>query len=129
MKVRGTAAVIQQAFNVEIHGYNLNGASYRSNTGDPSIGDSSGAHVAAITGLDDYGFEPNVALPVSREGRPEQPKPLALSPDGVFFEGQCFRSVETDIFTGGGTTATYTGNRYGADITNLTLGHLPPCGY
>jgi len=26
-------------------------------------------------------------------------------------------------------TATYTGNRYGSDITNGNLGHLPPCGY
>ena len=129
IKVEGTAAAIEQAFHVQIHGYNLNGAAYRSNTGDPSIGDASGAHVAAITGLDDYGFQPNVKLPVSPEGGPVLPRPLTSSPSGLFFEGQCFRGVETDIFKSGGTTATYTGNRYGSDITNTTLGHLPPCGY
>jgi subtilase family serine protease len=32
-------------------------------------------------------------------------------------------------FSGGGNTATYTGNRYGADITNTALGHLASCGY
>ena len=32
-------------------------------------------------------------------------------------------------FTAGANTATYTGNRYGSDITNGNLGHLPPCGY
>ncbi len=129
IKVQGTAAAIEKAFNVAIHGYSLNGASYRSNAADPSIGDPSGAHVAAITGLDDYGFEPNVALPVSPEGIPEQPMPLTSRPNGLFFEGQCFRGVETDTFKSGATTAIYSGNRYGADITNTGLGHLPPCGY
>jgi subtilase family serine protease len=47
----------------------------------------------------------------------------------VFFEGQAFRAPETHTFTGGGNTATYSGNRYGADITNTSLGHLPPQGY
>ncbi len=129
IKVQGAAAVIQQAFNVEIHAYSMKGTHYRSNTGDPSIGDPAGAHVVAVTGLDDYGFEPNFALPVSPEGIPARPMPLTSSPNGVFFEGQCFRGVETDTFTSGGTTAIYTGNRYGADITNTALGHLPPCGY
>src|SRR5258708_24664175 len=55
--------------------------------------------------------------------------PVNVSSNGGFFESQCFRAPETQTFTGGGNTATYTGNRYGADITNNTLGHLPPCGY
>jgi subtilase family serine protease len=51
------------------------------------------------------------------------------TPAGLFFEGQCFRGVETHTFTAGANTATYTGNRYGADITNNVPPHLPPCGY
>jgi subtilase family serine protease len=57
-----------------------------------------------------------------------KPTPLASIPNGLFFEGQCFRGVETDVFTSGATTATYTGNRYGSDITS-GFGHFPPCGY
>jgi subtilase family serine protease len=45
----------------------------------------------------------------------------------VFFESQCFGSSETQSFTGNGNATTYTGNRYGADITNTTFG--TPCGY
>ena len=128
VKAQGAVADVQKAFGVQIHNYNLNGASYRSNNSDPSINDARGGNVAAITGLDDYGFQPNVALPVSPDGSPATFKPLASSPSGLFFEGQCFRGVETDVFTGGGTTATYTGNRYGSDISS-GFGHFPPCGY
>src|SRR5207245_8294429 len=58
VKVQGAIADIQKAFHVQIHNYNLNGVLRRSNTGDPSINDASGGNVAAITGMDDYGFEP-----------------------------------------------------------------------
>jgi subtilase family serine protease len=129
VKAQGTAADIQKAFGVQIHNYKLNGASYRSNIGDPSVSDARGGLVAAVTGLDDYGFQPNVVRPLSPEGAEIPPTPLASGPNGFFFEAQCFRPVETDIFTSAGTTATYTGNRFGADITSTGLGHLPPCGY
>src|SRR5260370_541152 len=100
-------------------------------TGNPSLNDGSGAHVAGITGMDDYGFQPNVVLPTDAEGQTFPMRTVGSSPSGFFFEGQCFRGVQTKTFTnsGAGVTATYTGNRYGADITNNTLGHLPPCGY
>jgi len=130
VKVQGTVSDIQNAFHVQIHNYKLGKETYRSNTADPSINDGSGAHVAAITGMDDYGFEPAIVRPSDADGKPFPFTPLSqVNPGGVFFEGQAFRPVETDIFTGGGNLATYTGNRYGANITNNTLGHLPPQGY
>src|SRR5260370_1713493 len=56
---------------------------------------------------------------------------VGSGPSGLFFEGQCCRGVRTQTFTNpkAGVTATYTGNRYGEDIANPTLGDLPPCGY
>jgi subtilase family serine protease len=128
IKAQGTAAAIQNAFKVQIHNYNLNGSPYRSNTGDPTIADPRAGLIAGITGLDDYGFEPNVAQPVLPEGSTMNPVTITSSPNGLFFEGQCFRAQETDVFQGGGITATYTGNRYGSNI-NSGVGHLPPCGY
>jgi subtilase family serine protease len=130
VKVQGTVADIQSAFHVQIHNYQFRGATYRSNTGDPSVNDVSGAHIAAITGMDDFGFQPAIARPSDSAGNPLPFRPLTqVTPGGVFFEGQAFRPAETHTFTGGGNTATYTGNRYGADITNTTLGHLAPQGY
>jgi subtilase family serine protease len=130
VKVQGTVAAIEKAFNVQIDSYKLNGETHRSNKADPSVKNTAGALIAAVTGLDDYGFRPMVAYPSGPDGSPMKPIPLnSISPNGAFFESQCFRAPETDTFTGGGNTATYTGNRYGADITNGSLGHLPPCGY
>ncbi|HEV2198754.1 MAG TPA: protease pro-enzyme activation domain-containing protein [Bryobacteraceae bacterium] len=128
VKAQGTAAAIEQAFNTQIHQYSLNGALYRSNTADPSINGPAGGLIAAITGLDDYGFEPQIAVAHSPEGVAVTPTPLGVSPQGVFFEAQCFRAPEVDFFAAGATTATYTGNRYGSDITSGPP-DLPPCGY
>ena len=130
VKVQGTVANIQKVFHVQIHNYNFNGQNYRSNTGDPSVNDASGAHIAAITGLDDFGYQPHFVQPTDADGNPFPSRPLnTVGPSGFFFEAQAFRPPETHTFTGNGHTATYTGNRYGADITNTTLGHLPPQGY
>jgi subtilase family serine protease len=130
VKVQGTVANIQKAFNVQIHKYNFSGQTYRSNKADPSVNDASGAHIAAITGMDDYGFQPHIAQPTDGDGSPFPSRPLnTVAPSGFLFEAHAFRPHQTQTFTGGGHTATYTGNRYGADITNTTLGHLAPQGY
>ncbi len=131
VKVQGSIGDIEKAFHVDIHNYSLNGQTLRSNNGNPGMNDASGAHVAGITGMDDYGFQPNVVLPTDAEGQTLPMTAVGSSPSGFFFEGQCFRGVQTQTFTNpkAGVTATYTGNRYGADITNTTFGTLPPCGY
>jgi len=128
IKVQGAVGDIANAFHVQIDTFSLNGATYRSNTGDPSVSNSSGAHIAAITGMDDYGFQPAFVRPVGPEGRPFPRVPLSSNPNGLFFEGQCFQGVQTVNFTAGPNIATYTGNRYGSDITS-GFGHFPPCGY
>jgi subtilase family serine protease len=130
VKVQGAIADIQKTFHVQIHNYNFKGAAHRSNSSDPSINDTSGGNIAAITGLDDYGFQPANVRPVDADGNPVPFRPLSqVTPGGLFFEAQAFRPAQTDIFKGPGYTATYTGNRYGADITNTSPPHLPPQGY
>jgi subtilase family serine protease len=131
VKVQGSVAAVEKAFHVQIDNFGLQGVTYRSNTADPSINDLSGAHVAGITGMDDYGYQPNLTQQIEPDGTPTQPVAIGSHPNGLFFEGQCFRGVQTKTFkdSSTSTTATYTGNRYGADITNNKLGHLPPCGY
>jgi subtilase family serine protease len=129
VKVQGTVGTVQKAFHVQIDSYNLSGATYRSNKANPSVNNAAGGLIAAVTGLDDYGFRPMVARPSGPDGTPVAPVPLSTTANGHFFESQCFRTAETDTFAVGGNTAAYTGNRYGSDISNMSFGHLPPCGY
>jgi subtilase family serine protease len=129
VRVQGTIADMEKTFHVNIHNFSFDGQTLRSNTADPSVDKSSGGHIAAVTGLDDFGFEPLYALPTDPAGKPLPMRPVSVTPQGVFFEGQCFRGVQTQTFSNAAadTTATYTGNRYGADIANDQLGHLAPC--
>jgi len=131
VKVQGTVADMEKTFHVSIHNYLYKGQTYRSNNADPSTDKASGGHIAAVTGLDDFGFEPQYKFPTDPQGKPLPMRPVTVSPNGVFFEGQCFRGVQTETFTNAAanTTAVYTGNRYGAEITNNQLGHFAPCGY
>jgi subtilase family serine protease len=129
VKVQGAVADVQRAFHVQIDSYSLDGVTYRSNTGDPSVNDAAGGLIAAVTGMDDFGYQPMIAQAIDPDGGPFPVVSIATSPAGVFFESQCFREVQVVNFTDASNTATYTGNRFGADITNSNLGHLPPCGY
>lgn len=126
VEVSGTVADVQKAFHVQIDNYNVGGSPVRSNKADPSVQGSAGAHVAAITGLDDLGYHANVAFPDGASA--PQMTPLTSSSNGHFFSPQCFSGVQTHTFTGTSASATYTGNRYGADISN-PIGSLAPCGY
>src|SRR5262249_56710985 len=53
--------------------------------------------------------------------------PFPSNPNGLFFEAKFFKGEQTVPFPAGPNIATYTGNRYGSDITS-GFGHFPPCG-
>jgi subtilase family serine protease len=127
IKASGTIAQVQKAFKVNIHQFSFHGKTYRSNTGNPTVSDPSGGLVAGITGLDNFGYQSTLAT-ASAVGAPTW-TPLASSPSGAFFSAQCLYGTETHDFSTGTTSATYTGTRYGTDISNTALGTLSPCGY
>ena len=134
VKVQGSIGQIEQAFHVSIHSFSWHGATYRSNTSDPAASDAGMGLIAAVTGMDDLGFEPAYAFPAEGDPVNGQMIPLGTNPTGFFFESQCFTGVQTLTFPNNATSstvpqATYTGSVYGAPITNTKLGHLPSCGY
>src|SRR5437016_890570 len=86
--------------------------------------------MAAVPGLDAFGSEPTCARPTDGARNTVPFTPLnRVGPGGLFFEGHAFRPPEIHTFTDATDTATSTRNRYGSDITNTALGHLPPQGY
>src|SRR5205085_2951011 len=127
IKAQGTVDAVQRAFHVQIHNYNFNGRAHRSNKDDPSVDNPAGGNIAAISGLDDLGFQPQFVR-TDPDANPLPARPLRqLRPAGAFFEGLLvFPGPEMHTFAGGGNTAIYSGNRYGAPISVggvLTLGN------
>src|SRR5260370_40775915 len=115
---RDAVAEVKRAFQGQWHTFGVKGAPRPWNTADPSVNDPAGGHIAAITGPDDLGFQPNNVAPTDGDGNAIAPVPLPANAtsNGAFFESQCFRAPETHTFkTAPGVTpphpATYSGNR------------------
>lgn len=129
---QGKVGDVQNAFKVQINRYSIRGEIYRGNTADPEIEGPAGALVSAVQGFTHGTYKPYIKRRVDPEsGKPYPLFPLAAaSPNGLFFSRNCWRAPETDTFVtpGGGPTASYNGNRYGADIDSKQP-NLPPCGY
>jgi subtilase family serine protease len=129
---RGRVADAQTAFNTQINRVMVNGVAHRVNASAATITEPAAALVSTVQGLSDLAYRPNVKAARNLEtGLPYATmSPLAAFPAGIFFSGGCLRAPETVTFTTAGSfpKATYTGNRYGADITS-TIPNLPSCGY
>lgn len=129
---QGRVGDAQAAFNVKINRAMVNGAMHRVISSEPAVAGSASTVVAAVTGLSDLKYRANVSPAVDWEsGQPYAGLPVtAAGANGLFFSADCLRPPETQVFTtnGGTPTATYTGNRYGADIVS-PVPNLPSCGY
>ncbi|HEX9110682.1 MAG TPA: protease pro-enzyme activation domain-containing protein, partial [Terriglobales bacterium] len=129
---QGRIADMQSAFNTQINRVMLNGAVQRMNASEAAVVGPAAPLVAAVQGLSDLGYRSDAAPAFDPETRKPYAGvlPSALGSDGLFFSADCLRPPQTVTFTtaGGLPSATYTGNRYGADITNGPP-NLPSCGY
>ncbi|HVO62661.1 MAG TPA: S53 family peptidase [Terriglobales bacterium] len=139
VRARGRVADVQKAFRVQLARFQLRDGIHRANLTNPVIDEPAGSLVAAVSGLSDTKFHPNSVRPVDAEtGAGYSPVPLrtALASRGAsygaFSETHCFRGTQVQGFQTPGASlpiAIYLGNRYGSDITDTRIGHLPPCGY
>jgi subtilase family serine protease len=129
---QGRVGDAQAAFNVQINRVMVNGAVHRMSASKASVAGPAAALVSTVQGLSDLEYRANVSPAIDPDtGTPYAGVPLsAAGPNGLFFTADCLRPPELQIFTTGGTfpTATYFGNRYGADITSGPP-NLPSCGY
>ena len=129
VKATGTAAQVQSVLGVQLHDFQLGNRTWFATTTRPSLPSHIAPVVAAVGGLTNHGARPMHVHPVDAEGKPFAKVSLSAHPDGLFFSAQCFRPPQTVHFSSADADATYSGNRFGADITNGDLGTLPPCGY
>ena len=122
----------QAAFNTQVNRVMLDGAVHRMTTSEPSVTGEIAPLVAAVQGLSDLNYRAHVTRAIDPETRAPYTGTALTSPgpDGLFFSADCLRPPQLITFTTAGSfpTASYFGNRYGADITSAPP-NLPPCGY
>jgi subtilase family serine protease len=139
VKASGTVARVQSAFKVELHQYDLYGRTFRASARSATLPPELQPLVTAVGGLSSLAAEPQIAhvgrnangtvhTTAAAEGMASQAVPFDAQSNGLFFSAQCFFGTTTQSFSGGGVSATYQGNRYGAPITNGPP-NLAPCGY
>ncbi len=126
--LRGTVADVEAAFSTQINSYKLPGGAIQRGNASPLKMDSTVAQNVTAASITDITFEPDHVQVMTASRKALKPVAVSSSPDGLAFTSQCFRSPETITASGGGATATYEGNRYGANI-NSGPPNLPPCGY
>ncbi len=139
VRARGRVSDVQNAFRVQLARFQLQDGVHRANLTNPVIEEPAGSLVAAVSGLSDTKFQHNSVRPVDpNTGVAYRPVPLSAAlasrgaSSGAFSETHCFRGTQVQGFQTPGASlpiAIYLGNRYGADITDTRVGHLPPCGY
>ena len=142
VKATATVGRVQSEFNVELHQYSLNGRTFRASTRRATLPSALLPLVSAVGGMSDLAPEPQIARRLTKqavgsvrrqaeaEGISSHPTPLNAGSNGLFFSAQCLYPPTTVNFSdpANGITATYQGNRYGADINNGPP-NLAPCGY
>ena len=139
VKASATVARVQSAFRVELHQYDLYGRTFRASARSATLPPELVPLVAAVGGLSSLGAEPqiarvgrkaavNVHSAADAEGIRAQPVPFNARSNGLFFSAQCFYPPTTESFSVSGVSATYSGNRYGAAITDGPP-NAAPCGY
>ena len=140
LKASATVARVQSAFQVQLHQYDLDGRTFRASARRATLPPALVPLVAAVDGLSGLGAEPQIArvgqkaatdihTTADAEGLRPQPVPFNAQSNGLVFSAQCFYPPTTESFSGGGVSATYQGNLYGAPITNTAPGTKAPCGY
>ena len=132
LKVSGSVANMQTAFHTQIKSLTIKGQVVRATTVEPKLS-TSAPLVSGVTGLSERRFTPYIKHQVDPDtGKAYPATPVSSSPSGLFFASNCFRGVQSHLFSTAGAAlpvASYAGNRYGSNITNTAPGTQPPCGY
>jgi subtilase family serine protease len=135
---RGTVGDIQRATGVQINRMLINGEERRVGSGSLAISGPAGKLVYEVQGLTEIRYKNFARRPIDPDtGKPFPSYPLAKSDVTAnktvqYFDPYCLRGTQKIHLTtpgdSGGPYETYTGARYGA---NITWGppNLPPCGY
>jgi subtilase family serine protease len=127
---QGRVGDAQSAFNVQLNRVSMNGNMHRVTSSAASIPGAVGALVSSVQGLSDFAARSTLARPLDpATGKAVAPQPLSAAKTATTTPpaNTCLNGTQSLTFTtsGGGPTATYTGNRYATDETNTCPGYIP----
>ena len=129
---QGRVSDVQRAIGTQINLVKLKGQVHRAPASDIAIAGAAGKLVSGAQ-VSKLGYSAYAAPAKDLDtGLPFKGVQIKSggNPNGLFFTANCFRPPQVQVFTTGGgfPKATYKGNRYGADISNVPP-NLAPCGY
>jgi len=126
VRVSGTIASVEKAFNTEIHQFAANGKIFRSHVTDAHLSGQADAYVSTVAGLESHTVHPTLKRAVN----PKTKKPLAtaISVADVEAKGGLSAVITTTILSpperlkfGAGSTisGTFAGNIYGINFPKI----------
>ena len=128
VRATGTVGLVESAFNVDLHQYNLKGRNFRASSRSATLPPALVPLVSAVGGLSTLDPEPQIARWVPRLRQPSRGKPMRkayprsrcyfrLRPRGYSFERCCLRADSGGFLFRDCYPATYKGNRYGRPLS------------
>ena len=139
VRVQGTSANFERAFQTKISRYSVKGQLAHTTSTKPELGGAAAGLVAHVAGLNSLPAQPlHVRATSAVTGKPFAGTPVTKggSTDGIFYASECFYQPQTVAGSGVSNsdrktpvTASVTGLTYGASPSNTAAGELPPCGY
>ena len=123
LRVRGTTANVEQAFNTQLHQFRRNGKVFRANVQNASLSGEAGSYVSTISGLESHQVRPQLSRAINLQTK----QPFASVAVSAAQASGGLSSLITDKILSAPTTFTFTtsgaslpvgvyyGNVYAAD--------------
>lgn len=131
IRAHGTTINIEEAFQTQIHQFQMNGKTFSAHVQDARLTGEAGTLVAAVSGIERHSAKPMIMGRIDpKTGKTAAPIPLSVAKasgsgtSGIVTSTNCLAAAQAYTFTTPGAAlpvASYFGNSYSAGTV--------PCGY
>jgi subtilase family serine protease len=125
---RGTIATVEKTFRVKINNFEVNGTTYRANTGDPYVEGAAAALTSSVAGLNNLQYKhPIMQKATAKKSSGPGYSAFSTNTTNDFFTSNCFTGVHSETFSTNGSypIATYSGNTYNWTQNPAGCGYTP----
>ena len=120
LRVHGTVATVEKAFQTELHTFTYNGRTFQAHTRDAQLAGQAGELIEAVSGIERHQANPQLtSLKNPKTGKPLVKKLVSTKQTLAAFKASLTSSPLTvaapELFAGGTDAAYYDGIQYGAN--------------